>query len=214
MITFFSGRRWGRPLWVALASLIACTLFAALSALTPAPRSLWPLIGVASLLSVVIGSTFVGAALFARLMPSHTAESRLALSLFLLIAASFHLLLLGEHAEESPLLGLGFLISGLIQLGLATVVTLRPRPIAYYGVIALNVALIVLYAAHVVIGLPLTTTVQGGFTLGPTETVDAVILATKASELMGLAFAFALLNAPGRPSVSSGGRPTKQEAGG
>ncbi len=200
-------------MWVALASLIGSTLFAAVSALTPAPHNLWPLVGVASLLGLVISATFVAAALFAQVRPSQPDQWRLALGLFLLIASSFHLLLLGEHAEESPLLGLGFLTSGLIQLGLATVVTLRPRLGAYYGVIALNVALIVLYAAHVVIGLPLTPTVQGGFTLGPTENIDAVSLATKASELMGLVFAFALLDAPGRPLLSSGGRPAKQEAG-
>jgi hypothetical protein len=201
-------------LWVALSSLMGSTLFAALSALTRAPTNLWPLVGVASLLALVISSTFVAAGVFARLSPSLSDQSRFALGLLLLIAASFHLLLLGEHADESLLLGLGFLTSGLIQLGLATVVTLRPRPGAYYGVIALNVALIVLYAAHVVIGLPLTPTARGGFTLGPTEAVDAVSVATKASELMGVAFAFALLHLPGHDSILSPLRQTKQPAGG
>ena len=214
MITFLSRHRSRRPLWVALASLTGSTLFAALSALTPVTPNLWPLVGVASLLGLGIWSTFVAAALFARLRPSHSDQSRLALGLLLLIAASFHLLLLGEHAEESPLLGLGFLASGLIQLGLATVVILRPHPLACYGVIALNVALIVLYAAHVVIGLPLTPSARGGFTLGPTEPVDAVSLATKASELMGLAFAFALLHPPGHDSIPSPARQVKPQAGG
>jgi hypothetical protein len=194
--------------------LTGSTLFAALSALTPAPRNLWPLVGVAGLLGLVIGGTFVAAALFARLRPSDSDESRQVLSLLLLIAASFHLLLLGEHADESPLLGLGFLASGLIQLGLASVVILRPHPLAYYGVVALNVALIVLYAAHVVIGLPLTPSAQGGFTLGPTEAVDAVSLATKASELMGVALAFALLHPPGHDSILCRARQMKQPAGG
>jgi len=194
--------------------LTGSTLFAALSALTPVTPNLWPLAGVASLLGLVIWSTFVAAALFARLRPAHSHQSRLVLGLLLLIAASFHLLLLGEHAEESPLLGLGFLASGLVQLGLATVVIVRPQPLAYYSVIGLNVALIVLYAAHVVIGLPLTPSAQGGFTLGPTEAVDAVSLAVKASELMGIAFAFALLNRPGRDSILSPARQMKQPAGG
>ncbi len=214
MITFLSRHRSRRPLWVALASLTGSTLFAALSALTPVSPNLWLLAGVATLLGLVIWGTFVAAPLFARLRPSHSDQSRLVLGLLLLIAASFHLLLLGEHAEESPLLGLGFLASGLIQLGLASVVILRPHPLAYYGVIALNVALIVLYAAHVVIGLPLTPSAQGGFTLGPTEAIDAVSLATKASELMGVAFAFALLNRPGRDSILSPARQMKQPAGG
>ncbi len=214
MITFLSRHRSRRPLWLALASLTGSTLFVALSALTPPPRNLWPLVGVAGLLGLVIGITFLGAALVARLRPSRSNQSRLALSLLLLFAASFHLLLLGEHAEESPLLGLGFLASGLIQLGLASVVILRPHPRAYYGVIALNVALIVLYAAHVVIGLPLTPSAQGGFQLGPTEAVDAVSLATKASELIGVAFAFALLHAPSRDSILSAARQIKQPAGG
>jgi len=189
-------------------------LVAALSALTPVAPNLWPLAGVAGLLALVIWSTFVAAALFARLRPSHSDQSRLALGLSLLIAASFHLLLLSDHAEESPLLGLGFLAAGLIQLGLATVVILRPHPRAYYGVIALNVGLIMLYAAHVVIGLPLTPSAQGGFTLGPTEAVDAVNLATKASELMGIALAFALLQLPGHDSILSPAGQMKQPAGG
>ncbi len=214
MIPFLSRYRSGRPLGVALASLIGSTLFAALSALTPAAPNLWPLLGIASLLGVVICITFIAAVTLGTPRPSPADPSRLALALVLLIAASFHLLLLGEHAEESPLLGLGFLASGLIQLGLATVVVLRPHPLAYYGVVALNVALVVLYAAHVVIGLPLTPSAQGGFTLGPTEAVDAVSLAVKASELMGIAFAFALLNRPGRDSILSPARQMKQPAGG
>ena len=214
MITFRTHHRSRLPLWVALASLTGSTFFVALSALTPLTPNLWPLAGVASLLALVIWSTFVAAALFARLRPSHSDQSRLALGLSLLIAASFHLLLLGDHAEESPLLGLGFLAAGLIQLGLATVVILRPHPRAYYGVIALNVGLIMLYAAHVVIGLPLTPGAQGGFTLGPTEAVDAVSLATKASELMGIALAFALLQLPGHDSILSPAGQMKQPAGG
>ena len=214
MITFLSRHRSRRPLWVALASLTGSTLFVALSALTPAPHNLWPLVSVAGLCGLVIGITFVGAALVARLRPSRSNQSRRVLSLLLLFAASFHLLLLGEHAEESPLLGLGFLASGLIQVGLAAVVILRPHPLAYYGVIALNVALIVLYAAHVVIGLPLTPAAQGGFTLGPTEAVDAVSLAAQASELMGVALAFALLHLPGHDSILCPARQMKQPAGG
>ena len=192
MIAFLSRHRSGRPLGAALASLTGSTLLVALSALTPAAPNLWPFLGVASLLGVVIGITFIAATL-ARLRPSAEDQLRPALALVLLIAASFHLLLLGEHAEESPLLGIGFLAAGLVQLCLATVVIVRPHRLAYYGVIGLNVALIVLYAAHVVIGLPLAPSAQGGFTLGPTENLDAVSLAAKVSELMGLAFAFALL---------------------
>ncbi len=214
MSTFHSRQRSRRPLWVALASLLGSTLFVALSVLTPAPRNLWPLVGVAGLLALVIGSTFVATALFARLRPLHADQSRLVLGLLLLIAASFHLLLLGEHADESPLLGLGFLASGLIQLGLASVVILGPRRLAYYAVIALNVALIVLYAAHVVIGLPLTPSAQGGFTLGPTEAIDAVSITTKASELMGVALAFALLHHHGADSKRSSPRQMEQPAGG
>jgi hypothetical protein len=184
-----------------------------MSALTPVTPNLWPPVGVASLLGFLISSTFVVTTFFERLTPSQAGQSRLALGLLLLIAASSHLLLLGEHAEESPWLGLGFLASGLIQLGMAGIVILRPHPLAYYGVIGLNVALIVLYAAHVVIGLPLTPSAQGGFTLGPTEPVDAVSLATKASELMGVAFAFALLRPPRNDSVPSPARPVKGQAG-
>src|SRR2546421_1608948 len=140
--------RSGPSLWVALASLTGSTLFAALSALTPTAPNLWPLLGVASLLGLVICCTSVAATILARPRPSHRDAARLALALVLLIAASFHLLLLGEHAEESPLLGLGFLASGVIQLGLATVVVLHPQHAAYPGGIAHHVTLIGLEARH------------------------------------------------------------------
>jgi len=205
---------WRRALWIALSSLAAATLLAALSVLTPAAPNLWPLIGVAALLLVVLGSLFIVAPRLAGILQSNELGSRLALAVLLVIASSFHLLLLEEHAAESPLLGLGFLGSGLIQLGLATAVVVRPSLFPYYGVVALNVALIALYAAHVVIGLPLAPTAQGGFTLGPTEDVDAVGLATKAAELFGLTVAFVLARSAGR---RSGGAPApggQQQHGG
>src|SRR5260370_13751226 len=97
---------WRRAFWIALSSLAAATLFAALSVLTPAAPNLWPLIGVAALLLLVIGSLFIAAPRLAGILQSNELGSRLALALLLVLASSFHLLLLYEHAAELPLLRL------------------------------------------------------------------------------------------------------------
>ena len=114
----------------------------------------------------------------------------------LLVAASVHLLLVGDHAEESPLLGAGFVAAGILQVGLASVVTVNRARLPYYLVIGLNVSLIVVYAVHVLVGLPLSNSPDGSLALGPRENIDVIGAVSKIAELAGIVLALGLLRSP------------------
>ena len=101
---------------------------------------------------------------------------RLLLSLVLLTAASIHLTLTPQHFSESPLLGTGFLLAGIIQLGAAAVVLTRADDRGLNLVLLVSVALIAIYGYAVFVGLPLDSEhaadTAGGLTLGAGEPVD------------------------------------------
>lgn len=118
----------------------------------------------------------------------------LAAGVALFTAGWIHLMLTGDHLSEATILGLGFLLAGLVQIGLAVVVTLRPRDLAYYGVVAVNVSLIFLYAYAVLKGLPIGGQDHaGGLVLGSGEPVDLAGAVSKGAELLSLVAAFMLL---------------------
>ena len=114
----------------------------------------------------------------------------------LLVAASVHLLLVGDHAEESPLLGVGFVAAGILQVGLASMVTLTRARLPYCLVIGLNVSLIGVYAVHVLVGLPLSNSPDGSLALGPRENIDLIGAVGKIAELAGIVLALGLLRSP------------------
>ena len=101
---------------------------------------------------------------------------RLLLALVLLTAASIHLILSPQHFSESSLLGFGFLIAGIVQLGAAAVVLTRTDDRGLNLVLLVNVALIAIYGYAVFVGLPLDSEhaadTAGGLTLGAGEPVD------------------------------------------
>lgn len=124
--------------------------------------------------------------------------SQIALALCLAVAGIAHLLLAREHLEESSLLGLGFVAAGLAQIVLAaivirTVLLRRPGRAGYLVIIALNVALVFLYAVHVWLGLPLAGTAKGVI-LGIQEQIDVPGSLTKVAELVSLLLAFIWLS--------------------
>ena len=106
-----------------------------------------------------------------------------------------HLALTPEHLAESTILGLGFLLAGVAQLALAGLILARPSDLAYYAVIALSVALIVLYAFAVLKGLPFGGTHDhgNGLILGAGEPIDLEGAITKLAELFSVAAAFVLV---------------------
>jgi len=105
----------------------------------------------------------------------------------LLVAASLHLLLIGEHAQESALLATGFLGAGVLQVGLASLILANPGRHLYYAVVGLNLILILLYVVHIFAGLPDVISTRG-LIFGPPEGVDLAGVLTKVAELVsGLA---------------------------
>lgn len=70
------------------------------------------------------------------------------------IAGLIHFLLMPDHFAASTVLGLGFLSAAVAQIGLATLVLLRPRTWVYAAVIGVSVVLMGLYAFNVAVGLP------------------------------------------------------------
>ena len=89
-----------------------------------------------------------------------------------MVAASVHFVQLGDHAAESPYLAAGFLIAGVLQLLLATVVPVQPSRPVYRTVVVLDVFLILLYVGHVLVGIPLPTGAGLDFVFSPRESVD------------------------------------------
>ena len=123
----------------------------------PAAALVQPASGVGPYVTAAGGSLLLVAAL---LMPVRRRRLgrerwlRLALGATLYVAAAIHLLLTPEHLAEAPLLGLGFLLGGAVQLVLTVAVLRTNDGRVPAAVLMVSVALIVLYAYAVFIGLP------------------------------------------------------------
>ncbi len=128
----------------------------------------------------------------------------------LLAAAGIaHLLLTPEHLGESTLLGIGFAIAGIVQLGLAVLVVTRPSTNVLWAVVAVSAVLIVLYAWNVLVGLPVVGPEAakaaehghgaaehahgGGLMVGLGEPIDLAGALTKAAEVLAIIGSLILL---------------------
>lgn len=114
----------------------------------------------------------------------------------LVIAGLMHLALTGEHLEESAILGAGFVAAGVVQLALGAALLRAPNRATFGIVAALNLALVLLYVAHVTVGLPL------GGDAPSREEVTPSGLGTKAAELAGILLALRLVARRAEPSVA------------
>jgi hypothetical protein len=105
------------------------------------------------------------------------------------ISAGIHAALVPEHFDEGIGPGTGFVVSAVLLVGLAVVLTRRPSPLALAAAAAVFAGLLGAYALAVTTGLPV---------LHPeTETLDSLALFTKGVEAIGLVGALIAL---GRPS--------------
>ena len=131
-----------------------------------------------------------------RLAPALAPRLALAASLFL--AGWIHILLTPEHLGEATVLGLGFLVAGVVQLALAGLALARPRDWVWYSVIAVNAALILVYVYAVLVGLPFMSDHAdvGGLLIGSGEPIDLFGASTTVAQIAGLAFAFHQLGEP------------------
>lgn len=123
-------------------------------------------------------------------------QLRLLLALVLLTAACIHLTLSPQHFSESPLLGVGFLLAGVVQLGAAAIVLTRADDRGLNLVLFVSVALIAIYGYAVFVGLPLDSEhaaeTAGGLTLGAGEPVDFKGAVNVLAQIVAIALALAL----------------------
>ena len=135
-------------------------------------------------------------------------RSRAALVGLLLADGAIHVLLAPEHFAQSPVLGLGFLLSGLAQGVVAGLLVRRSR-LPLHGVVAvLSAGLLLLYGLAITRGLPFPAHHSGEHMLTPgamastggsaAESVTLDGLTSKALEIATLALA--LVFRPGRDS--------------
>lgn len=123
------------------------------------------------------------------------------------VAGWLHVLLTPEHLAVSPLLGAGFLGSGLVQLTLMVLAVERPSERVWSLLVMLNIALIIVWAYAVVVGLPLAGDEHGaggGLAVGSGEPIDLTAAITKTAELAGIAIALILMR---RASADQPSRP-------
>jgi hypothetical protein len=117
---------------------------------------------------------------------------RLLLSVSLIVAADLHLIFTPQHFDEAPLLGVGFLAAGLVQLAFAVYVIVREddRPIGL--LLAVTIALIAIYAYAIFVGLPLDSghsDAATGLRLGSGEPVTTTGLIDVLAEIAAVALA-------------------------
>jgi hypothetical protein len=121
---------------------------------------------------------------------------RLFLSLVLLTAAAIHLILSPQHFGESPLLGAGFLVAGIVQLVAAAVVLTRSDGQGLNPILLVSVALIAIYVYAVLIGLPLDsghdTGGAAGLRIGAGEPLDLKGLINAIAEIAAIPLALFL----------------------
>lgn len=161
-----------------------------------------PAQGVGPLVMAAGGIALAAAAVVAPL-PARPMERatvvRVGLAAVTFVAAWMHLVLTPAHLAESTVLGLGFLGAGLLQLGLAAVIVERRSERALSLLVAVNVALLAIWAYAVLVGLPLAEGghdhggAATGLVIGHGEPVDLAAAITKVAELMSLAVALLVL---------------------
>jgi len=135
----------------------------------------------------------------------HQSERRRSIAVGVVIAAcaasaGAHAGLVPEHLRESPALGVAFIVSVAVLLGVVVVLAIRPgQPHAITAAAVLLAGLLAAWAASRTSGLPW---------LEPhPEPVDAVSVATKVVEAIGLACALVLIRQPGgrrSPTIQEG----------
>jgi len=123
--------------------------------------------------------------------PTGVAFAQWLLAALLVGAGAVHLALAPSHFGESTVEGVGFLVAGWLQMGLAAAVVLRPSRAVAIAVVAVSAALIAAWAISRTAGLPF------GAHSGHAESVTIVDGVTVAMEAATIVVAAMLLS----PSV-------------
>ncbi|HEY8718316.1 hypothetical protein [Pengzhenrongella sp.] len=170
-----------------------------------------PVAGFGPLVMAAGGLTLLAASLVG---PAHDGRMRHGLPIRVVMAAAtfvaawMHFVLTPEHLGQSTLLGLGFLAAGIVQLVLCVVVVERPGSAALSVLVMVNVALLVIWAYAVLVGLPIGGEGQhaaSGLVVGSGEPIDLAAAITKVAELVSLSIALVLMRAlPPKPLLGPG----------
>ena len=127
-----------------------------------------------------------------RLSPAETARTGVIAALA--ASAGAHGALVPAHLVEEPRLGVAFAVAAILAVAASVMLAMRPSGVAVWAAALLFAGLIAAYAINVTTGLPWLS--------DGTEPVDAVGLATKAAEAIGLSLALHLtLTTGGRRSL-------------
>ncbi len=197
-------RRVGPPAAAWLTALAALALSAGFvigsaifRGITIGPSTATRLVVILALNAILLLLTFIAVLLVPWISPSVRLWSQVILSLALAFAGAMHFVLASAHLDESTLLGLGFFAAGALQIALAVVVITvtfvkRRPPFVFLAVIALNAALVFLYAVHVWLGFPLAGR-PTSTTLGGQEDIDLPGIVTKLAELVSLVLGYVSL---------------------
>src|SRR5436190_10754040 len=114
------------------------------------------------------------------------------------VSAGVHAALVPEHLAESAAAGGGFIAATVLLAGLIVALARRPDSRLVVGAAAATlVGLLVSYVLAVTSGMPVL--------MPSPEPVEAVALATKAVEALGLAAAWGLLRRERTPNLLAGG---------
>ncbi|KHK97466.1 hypothetical protein LK09_11970 [Microbacterium mangrovi] len=175
----------------------------------PAGALIEPTIGPGPVVFGVAGAALLAGAVLAPAARGRLGTGgalRVALAVLLLAAGVIHLVLTPEHLGVSPVLGLGFLAAGVAQVtfaGLAVGASGRAESLVTFAIVVVNVALIVLYAYAVVIGLPFESghADEGGWRIGAGEPVDLRGGLDFIAEVAAVVIAAVLALSPRRRSV-------------
>ncbi len=129
---------------------------------------------------------------------------RFALAALLLFAGAVHLGVAPEHVEESLVLGLGFLATGIGQVALAPILLRSPPRTWLRLAAALSLFSLLALAAAVTVGLPMLPHGEAMGPLGPVEKLEDIAAFTGFAELMATIVAIWLLVRGDRPHALPG----------
>lgn len=129
--------------------------------------------------------------------------AQMALAAALAVAGVVHIALVSEHLRESIVLGVGFLGTGLGQVGLAALVLRTPSRTSLRSALSLSVFSLAALGAAVTVGLPAFLHGSATGMLGPIENLTDLAAITGLAELIAVALAVRLLRGKRRVSAGS-----------